>query len=95
MTAEPAVVEAVAEVLTGAGAPAAQSRRVPLAEQLARNIEPVDWAALWMEEHVEAEWLVEPIVPRGRQVAAYSPAKLGKSLLMLDIAAAKAMSAFK
>jgi hypothetical protein len=70
--------------------PAAQSRRVPLAEQLARNIEPVDWAALWMDEHPEAEWLVEPIVPRGRQVAIYSPAKLGKSLLMLDVVAAMA-----
>lgn len=65
-------------------------RTVPMAEQLARAIEPVDWTGLWNEGETNEEWLAEPLIPRGRQVAVYSPAKLGKSLLALDMAAAMA-----
>jgi hypothetical protein len=93
MTADLAVTVGVDRVLAKARKDAvapAPSSRVPLAEQIARGIEPVDWRTLWAEEHVEAEWLVEPVVPSGRQVAIYSPAKLGKSLLMLDVVAAMA-----
>ena len=36
------------------------------------------------------EWVIEPIVPKGRQVAVYSPPKDGKSLFALDSSAAAA-----
>jgi len=48
---------------------------------------PIDWDALWKNDAPAEEWLVEPVVPAGRQVAVYSAAKLGKSLLALEGAA--------
>jgi AAA domain len=50
----------------------------------------VDWATFWGRERVEAEWLVEPFVARGRAHALAAPAKSGKSLLTLDVLAALA-----
>ncbi|MFT4227813.1 AAA family ATPase [Micropruina sp.] len=51
---------------------------------------PVDWAAIWDTEGAAVEWLCEPLISRGRLTALYSEAKVGKSLLMLEIAAAVA-----
>lgn len=51
---------------------------------------PIDWCALWNRDRAPDDWLIEPILPRGRGVAIWSKAKLGKSLLLLDIAAAAA-----
>lgn len=45
----------------------------------------VNWAALWADPGT-MEWLCEPIIPAGRLVALYSPPKVGKSLLMLELA---------
>jgi hypothetical protein len=47
----------------------------------------VNWEAFWESDPKAEDWLIEPLIPRGRQVALYSPAKQGKSLLMLDVAA--------
>lgn len=47
---------------------------------------PVDWRAHWDTETTQ-EWLIEPLVPSGGQVALYSDPKVGKSLLMLELAA--------
>lgn len=47
----------------------------------------LDWPAFWAESTAGAEWLVEPLLPRGRSIATYSVAKVGKSLLALDVAA--------
>lgn len=49
----------------------------------------LDWHELWAREDTE-EWIVEPILPARRLVALFSPPKVGKSLLMLEIAAAVA-----
>jgi RecA-family ATPase len=54
------------------------------------RLEPIDWAEFWSEKVPEPEWLIEPIVPAGRQVALYSVPKTGKSLLGLDASAAAA-----
>lgn len=54
---------------------------------------PIDWAAFWAQDSPEQDWLIEPIVPAGRQVAVFSRAKTGKSLLALDVAAALATGA--
>jgi hypothetical protein len=46
----------------------------------------LDWQALWDDE-TEEEWIAEPLLPARRLVALYSAPKVGKSLLMLEIAA--------
>jgi hypothetical protein len=52
---------------------------------------PIDWPDFWRNDVAADEWLIEPIVARGRQTAVYSMAKTGKSLLALDMAASAAM----
>jgi hypothetical protein len=49
----------------------------------------LDWKALW-EDTTEQEWLVEPLLAKRRLVALYSAPKVGKSLLMLELAAGMA-----
>jgi hypothetical protein len=53
------------------------------------HLKILDWQALWADDSVE-EWIVEPLLPARRLVALYSAPKVGKSLLMLEIAAAVA-----
>jgi KaiC/GvpD/RAD55 family RecA-like ATPase len=50
---------------------------------------PIDWATFWDRDSTQ-EWLVEPLIPLGRHVVLYAPAKEGKSLLALEVAAAAA-----
>lgn len=47
---------------------------------------PLDWQALWDDES-DDEWLCEPLIAAARGTVLYSPAKTGKSLLTLEIAA--------
>lgn len=47
----------------------------------------IDWHALWADDS-EEEWIVEPLLPARRLIALFSPPKVGKSLLLLEIAAA-------
>ncbi len=47
----------------------------------------LDWHALWTAPRTEPKWLCEPLLEEGRVIALYSPAKTGKSLLVLEIAA--------
>jgi hypothetical protein len=49
----------------------------------------LDWHELWKQEAGE-DWIVEPLIAARRGVVIYSRAKLGKSLLMLEIAVAVA-----
>lgn len=51
-------------------------------------VKPLNWHELWANDAPAVEWLAEPLVARGRLTAIYSPPKAGKSLLMLEIAAA-------
>lgn len=53
-------------------------------------LQPIDWARFWLTEEPAQDWLVEPLIPAGRQVAVFSEAKSGKSLLALEMAAALA-----
>ena len=55
-----------------------------------RGINQIRWAEFWNRPAPADEWLIKPLVPLGRQVALWSPAKMGKSLLALDAAAALA-----
>ena len=45
----------------------------------------IDWHELWADDS-EEEWILEPLLPARRLVALYSAPKVGKSLLMLEIA---------
>lgn len=47
----------------------------------------IDWATFWEVTHDADDWLVEPILAKGRGHALYAPAKAGKSLLVLYVAA--------
>lgn len=49
----------------------------------------LDWEALWADD-TEEEWIVEPLLAARRLVALYSAPKVGKSLLMLELAAGMA-----
>lgn len=58
------------------------------AEQTASELFPrLDWHALWADEEAD-EWIIEPLLPARRLVALYSAPKVGKSLLMLELAVA-------
>lgn len=46
----------------------------------------LNWHDLW-DDDTEEEWLAEPLIPKRRLIALYSLPKVGKSLLMLEIAA--------
>lgn len=48
----------------------------------------VDWPTFWRRERVDDQYLIEPLLARGRGHAIYASAKVGKSLLMLEVAAA-------
>lgn len=45
----------------------------------------IDWHALWLETDDE-EWIIPGFLPARRAVAVYSKPKLGKSLLLLELA---------
>ncbi len=53
--------------------------------QIRADMPCIDWHALWADDS-EEEWIVEPLLPARRLVALYSAPKVGKSLLMLEIA---------
>ena len=48
----------------------------------------VNWQKLWTDDRPEEEWIAEPVIPKGRSIALYAPAKAGKSTIVLAIAAA-------
>lgn len=45
----------------------------------------VDWEAFWEADHSGEDWLIEPLIPRGRAAALYAPAKAGKSYVVLEL----------
>ncbi len=61
----------------------------PPGEDVRAQFPRIDWEALWADDSVD-EWIIEPILPARRLVAIYSAPKVGKSLLMLELAAAVA-----
>lgn len=69
---------------------ATEQEKAEAASSWVRERLPIlDWHKLWTEDYDE-EWLVEPLLSRRRLVALYSAPKVGKSLLMLEIAASLA-----
>ena len=56
---------------------------------VAEHLPRIDWHTLWADETRE-DWILQPLIAARRLVALYSAPKVGKSLLMLEIAAALA-----
>ncbi|MGA0895039.1 MAG: AAA family ATPase [Ilumatobacteraceae bacterium] len=50
----------------------------------------VDWGTFWSADNPDEEWLAYPLIPKGRSVALYAPAKAGKSTVVLAAVAALA-----
>ena len=50
----------------------------------------VDWATFWSQDKSDEDWLAYPLIPRGRAIAMFAPAKAGKSSVILALAAALA-----
>ena len=50
----------------------------------------VEWPAFWKQDHSAEQWVVWPLIPEGRAVALYAPAKAGKSSVVLAAVAAAA-----
>lgn len=46
----------------------------------------IDWSTFWTHTPSDHDWLIEPIIPRGRSIALYAPAGEGKSELVLALA---------
>lgn len=75
--------------VTVLGGPIAEIVSVDIADKVRERLPLIDWHELWTRETTE-EWIVEPLLPARRLVALYSAPKVGKSLLMLEIAVAVA-----
>ncbi len=60
---------------------------VDIADKVRERLPILDWHDVW--NHIDEEdWIVEPLLPARRLVALYSAPKVGKSLLMLELAVA-------
>lgn len=46
----------------------------------------LDWAKFWEQDRSDVEWLIEPILARGRGHSFFAKQKTGKSLLLLYLA---------
>lgn len=66
---------------------AAEGPQDPPTPTLRERFPLLDWRELW-EAPDDDEWVVEPLLPARRLVALYSAPKVGKSLLMLELAVA-------
>jgi len=54
------------------------------------GLRQICWPDFWKRQHVTDDWLIEPVVPAGRQVAVWATHKTGKSLITLEMVAATA-----
>lgn len=46
----------------------------------------INWSTFWAHTTAEHDWLIDPIIPRGRSIALFAPAGEGKSELVLALA---------
>lgn len=73
--------------VTVLGEPLAEIVSVDIADKVRDRLPIIDWHELWTRETRE-DWIVEPLLPARRLIALYSAPKVGKSLLMLELAVA-------
>ncbi len=54
------------------------------------GLELIDWTDFWSAEREPEQWAIYPLIPKGRGVSLYAPAKAGKSTVVLAAVAAAA-----
>jgi KaiC/GvpD/RAD55 family RecA-like ATPase/5S rRNA maturation endonuclease (ribonuclease M5) len=59
-------------------------------DEVFSNHNLIKWDDFWADDTTAEDWFAYPFLPAGRGVAIYAPAKTGKSLVMLHVAAALA-----
>lgn len=50
----------------------------------------INWNNFWNNDHTDENWLAYPLIPQGRAISLFAPAKAGKSTVVLAVAAAVA-----
>ena len=88
-----AEVDAFLEALPVVEAETPHEIEVSPAAQMQSRIELahiVEWGAFWDSDQKDEDWLAYPLMPRGRAIALFAPAKAGKSTVVLAVAAALA-----
>ena len=75
---------------TSEGPGGSGKRQRPAVDLEELGLAPIDWPTFFAIDPVGEDYCVEPILPRGRQAAIFCVAGLGKSLVAVDFAAAKA-----
>jgi hypothetical protein len=85
-----AAAKAARVVRDGKPVSSATDSDVEEADKRAAHRSLVEWSTFWTKERVEQDWMVEPLVVRKRAHALFAPAKEGKSLVAIEMAAAKA-----
>lgn len=63
---------------------------VPEPDDLDTYAHIVDWEQFWANDTEQEEWLAFPLIPKGRSIALFAPAKAGKSTIVLSVVAALA-----
>lgn len=48
----------------------------------------IDWTGFWNQTHDDEQWVAWPLIPKGRTISLYAPAKAGKSTILLAVIAA-------
>jgi len=83
-----AVAQITSRAVRANGGPATIPEPMTAVERHASS--RLDWRALYAKEHTDDDWLLEPLIPRGRGVSVVAKAKSEKSLLYLYLAASLA-----
>lgn len=45
----------------------------------------INWDTFWTQQHDDEQWIAWPLIPAGRTIALYAPAKAGKSTILLAV----------
>lgn len=79
-----------AQLHTNATAPRAAATLAGDDDPVAAIGHLINWPIFWAKDRVDEEFVAYPLVPRGRAVALFAPAKAGKSTIVLALVAALA-----
>lgn len=82
---DPAPTLSTQEGASGEATDDAADDAAELARVIDQRFPALNWEELWADKTTD-EWIAEPLLPARRLVALFSPPKMGKSLLMLEVA---------
>lgn len=76
--------------VNGSAVATSDNATAELVAGIAGNYPALDWPEVFARAPEDVEWVAHPVFEKGRLYSFFSPAKAGKSLLMLDVCAALA-----